>query len=743
MGITQISDELFGYLMDRAGGTKFESLAKTAMAEEYGENFTPLGGIHDGGADGLISSFIQEGKKPHSFAQFTTMDGRKVKTKVLHTIDALIKAGRTPKHLLYCTSEALPKQDIVQTEVFEERSVLCTFRDRDRLRAIVNKNAQVNRTFLGAFSSEIRSITTVKAEISGAVNEFVTDPTVFVFLNHELRDRFSKAQLLARVLDALIYWTLRETDPDQSKIMTRTEIWAALEAVFPSAKSLLLPQLDVRLKVLSKKTSSGLERLRRYNSRDNGNAETGYCLPFDMRSVLAAETATVIKEQSAFLESLTARIGEAGSGTMSQGEIASGTQLAFDTIHQHFVEQGLLLAAFLEKRVDALMKDQVVEDEMAKVIATKKLKGMSPKVMASCLQALRGVFYDPRAEERLYLEYLCRTSLLCTTLNVAPKLLEYFNQMAGNFRLFVGTDLLVKAISESYLEPGQQQVTNLLKVMATLGSSLLLAEPILTELFTHLHGVDLEYRNHYQAQEQYFKEADITECNRILIRTYLYARHRHKGPRDWGKFINALLDPSDLRSKSEKGRRELQAYLVQKYALTFVSLEDLSHGVKEEEVRELAKQLHTARVDKKEELSRNDALMVYAVFAQRSKHGESAIYDGFGVKTWWLTKETQVLSLTPHLVRQHGVPYIMRPEFLLNFITLAPKAADVRRQFANLIPTSAGLQLGRHLDPKVINSLLDDVSEWAVQQPERVGVILSDKVNRLKYDRLKQYTHNL
>ena len=89
------------------------------------------------------------------------------------------------------------------------------------------------------------------------------------------------------------------------------------------------------------------------------------------------------------------------------------------------------------------------------------------------------------------------------------------------------------------------------------------------------------------------------------------------------------------------------------------------------------------------------------------------------------------------------MPYIMRPEFILNFVALALKAADVRKSLADLLPTTAGLQLGQHLQPDVMHSLLRDAAEWARITPERVSVLMSDKVNRLKHDRFKQHTQKL
>ena len=85
----------------------------------------------------------------------------------------------------------------------------------------------------------------------------------------------------------------------------------------------------------------------------------------------------------------------------------------------------------------------------------------------------------------------------------------------------------------------------------------------------------------------------------------------------------------------------------------------------------------------------------------------------------------------------------MRPEFILNFIALAPKAASVRKSFRDLLPTTVGLQLGQHLKPDVMHQLLSGTEEWASLTPERVSVIIGDKVNRLKHDRLKRYLSNV
>ncbi len=404
------------------------------------------------------------------------------------------------------------------------------------------------------------------------------------------------------------------------------------------------------------------------------------------------------------------------------------------------------MSAYLNNKVETIqISDQIVEDQVSRVLAKSESKSkVSPSLIEDSMRVLRGIFYDPSDVERRYLGYLSRTSLLFMTLQSAPRMVEYFNQMGGNFRLLVGTDMLVKAVSEQPLPTEQRQVENLLKVCIDLGAKLVLTEPVLDELFTHLHAVDLEYRNHYLSNEAYLTSEEVSECDRILIRAYYYARLRNGTRISWDKFINTLLDPCALRAKSEKGRTELRGLLVQRFHMEFLSKEEIEAGVNREEMDDLAKKLSKARRQKNKELSINDALMVHAVYSQRRQHKESAIYDGFGYRTWWLTKETNVLNFTAVLVKKEGgVPYIMRPEFILNFIVLAPEAAHVRKTFRQLLPTTVGLQLGQHLKHETMQQLLAGTEEWASLSPERVSMIISERINRLKFDRYKQYTSNI
>ena len=100
-----VNDTLFNYLIKDISGANFESLAKKLFGLEYGENFVPLGGMHDGGADGFYLANVFSGSKPNTFFQFSVTDTEKAKKKISDTIESLHKVNRDPKQLIYSTSD--------------------------------------------------------------------------------------------------------------------------------------------------------------------------------------------------------------------------------------------------------------------------------------------------------------------------------------------------------------------------------------------------------------------------------------------------------------------------------------------------------------------------------------------------------------------------------------------------------------------------------------------------------------
>jgi hypothetical protein len=722
-----VSDSLAKYLVGTLDGFGFERLVQKLLGVRDGDQFVALGGVHDGGADGFFRSVLEDRKKTTSFVQMSIQED--IASKVRQTVKRLQEFGREVNSLTYWTSRKV-NVDVLDDKLSNDLDITVRVRDWDALTRLINSNAATEKTFTDSFQREIFELTASRQGGDEASFDVVSDPSVYVFLQFERAERFGKGGLVAPIVDSLIYWALRETDPDTANVLAREQIKLKINNLLPAAASTLLPSLDARLLHLSTKTGGGEQRVRHYRLRDS------FCLPHSIRTELAEKSAEELALKALVRKSLTDRAAIHGAT-----EPEAVAEICERALYRHFHEQGLILAAFLEKRLEGVtISDQIVESELQATVSSGT--ALSKHSYAAALRVLQGILYTPSDVENDFLHRLSRTSLLLFTLKHCPRLVEYFNKMTGKFRLLIGSDVLVKALSESFLPAEHRHVTNLLKVAKACGATLLLTEPVVEELFTHLHATHLEFRNHYAEQEPYITAAMASQSDRIFIRTYFYAKLLMKRVTGWRSFVEMFVEFDDLANRTEKGQAHLQAYLGKVFDLDVMSRETLLKTVNSDELDRLAVALE--RTFKKAVLARNDVAMALAIYAQRRAGGEHDKYDGFGLRTWWLTKETYVLQHTGAIVQQHGgTPYIMRPEFLLNFLSLSPTTKDVDPVVRELLPSHVGLQIGQHLGSEHMRKIMAHIDEWKLLPEARREVRVTDAIDQLKYDRLKRYQSSL
>ena len=137
----------------------------------------------------------------------------------------------------------------------------------------------------------------------------------------------------------------------------------------------------------------------------------------------------------------------------------------------------MLLAEFItgeqDERIDFTISDQV--DDAIKKTALTGAESIRAKEVV--LSILRQAFYTSTEAERIYYGKLSRTYALMFTLRNEPKIVEYFKEMSSNFVLFVGTDIIVRALSEKYLADEDQMTVNMLRILRDAGATL---------FFTHM-----------------------------------------------------------------------------------------------------------------------------------------------------------------------------------------------------------------------------------------------------------------
>jgi hypothetical protein len=568
-----------------------------------------------------------------------------------------------------------------------------------------------------------------------AVSKHVKTPTVYVFLTQEVERRSGDESLVNSVTDALILWALEGTDPDTGVLRSAEEVLDRIATAIPSVKSLVDHRLRARLEAMSKKEYESTGRAVNWHK-----PEDAFCLPYEVRQRIEGENAADEALRLRVLDSFEERIRSSPPKGLGDAGIRTATEVALRSLQLTFEHEGLEFASFLESRNEA--GRTFVTDLISTALDESGEYGTRRTLVGDAVFSIvRGVLYDSREDERRYLGRLARTYALLFTLNTEPRLIEFFQEMAGDFYLYVGADQLIRALSEHYLAPPDQMTRNTLLLATRLGASVVLTEPVLDEVVHHFRVCDNEFRNHISAVEHHMTFELARNAPHIMLRAYLYMRlnenSNKKKAANWPAFVNQFVDYPNLHRQAAFDA--VRRYLQVSFGLKFQSTEDLEQGVDLDQVERLADGLSTEKALRN--LARNDALLAHAVYARRRREREGTRTTVFGAETWWLTNETSILRHSKDLViGHHDVSYIMRPDFLLNFLTLAPRVSEARAAFSSIFPSLLGITLARRMNEDAFHRIIKKVEVAGELDEARRSAAIARLLDQLKSDFRRQYT---
>lgn len=739
-----IDQRLVELALEKVGTADFERFGQTLYGALQDREFVPLGGMHDGGAEGFLSAgdgselfvdgsesvFLQVSKQQTSRA------------KIRDTVRRLRKYGRKPAVLTYLTSRIVP--DIDKEEKLLSDELKCKIHIRDA--KFIEISINVNMAIQGAFKSFLEPAISYLfqpgvSEIGSQAQEY-TDRTLAVFLRQEVEVRRDNSSLLESVADSLILWSLSETDPDKGLFLNRGQILTKIEETLPAARHFIRGVLDHRLALLHAKAAGESRQIRHYKNNDM------YCLPYETRRLVAVENA------DDDLLKLLVSCGFEDRITISFGETLDHLRsniitCCHETLERVFERQGLEVAKFATNGIadDELYSDvaTILSDFVDTLKNTPEEKSCIRK---ACLAIFRGTFYKSTEAERQYLSKLSRTYVLLLLLKNEPKIVEYFQSISKTFKLYIGTDILIRALSEHYLSEENKTTTNLLAILASSGAELILTQKVVEEVATHLRAQMIEFEINYSFIESKMNVDLIEYIDRILIRTYFYAKltpaDEIKGPESWRAFMDQFANYGAIRTNN--GDPQLAAYMLRKFGMVYESTEEMLKEVDLEELEELTKTISVARSQGRHApsdddiLAYNDALHILRVFQRRRETNEESPGNPFGFQTWWLTQDGKVRRAGGSAsAKRGGAMFMMRPEFLLNYISLAPNLREVRDSFKKIFPTTLGVRLSSRLPRAVFDDLLHKASEVAKYDDARAGAMITDLTNKLKGDARKDY----
>lgn len=582
-----VNHPLVEIALTRVSGQDFEKFANAFLSAIIGVEYQPLGGIHDGGADGFIITGLYAERNSNAFCQISIQENHKA--KIRHTAKRLKESGRNPQSITYVTAQKIKNLDKDARSLNRETGVFIIIYDA----AWIINHINYSNATIAAFKSFLQPYLAFLGRLGAAT--LIEDPrhlqsrAICIFLRQEV-ERREKSSLIESVADSLILWSLEGTDPEREILATRTEILKRIEEVLPTAKNFIRPVLEKRLMLLSSKGNLTGREVRWYKKTDQ------FCLPYETRSLVEKENIEDESLKAGVLSDFEA-CSRDFSEDLSPRMIA---HIAHRTIELMFERQGLELSAFLEEKVGEY-EDFSISDQVDKVLREKGVTGEKATFTKEVvLSVIRRAFYESTEKQRRYFSKLSRTYSLLFLLRLDPGVLEYFQSMSSSFVLFVGTDILIRSLSERYLPKEDQMTCNMLEMLRDAGADLILAQPVVEEIHSHLKNTDREFRNDFRNTERYVSIEVARHSPKILIRTYFYAQLRPlegiDAPKGWRSFIDQVCDYDLLHEP--RGSDQVKKYLAERFSLQFISTEDLEKLFSSEEADELAGRLERIRAEK-------------------------------------------------------------------------------------------------------------------------------------------------
>jgi len=731
-----IDPKLVEIALERAEGSDFERFFHEFGAPMFGEEFTPLGGMHDGGADAFQRQglFGNSPSNPTIFYQASVQKNHRA--KIRDTIQRLREYDRKPLLLRYVTSRVINDIDKEQQYLINKHNIAIQIYDLKWITANINSSAQTIAAFrhnlqhLVAYLYEFGGATTVSTS-SQIKNE--STRALCVFLGQEVNNRRETTELQDAVTDSLILWALRDTDPNEIRL-TREDILSKIEEIFPSAKPYIRESMNRRLSEMSKKQNQTGREIRWHTKEDD------FCLPYETREKIKQEN---IEDENLKIQVKKLFEGRAQKCLQNEGADTAISELlskiALKTIELTFEKQGLELASFLSSEQGEQSERQLnIPDRVEEVIRESNFSGDRDLVKYVVLNIIALSFCKTTSEEQKYFDKLSRTYTLLFVLRNEPRIVEYFRGMSSDFILFVGTDIIIRALSERYLTKPAQRHMNALHILRKAGSSLLITDEIVDEIHNHIKSTDSEFRSQFQRSEPSIDWNIASHSPKILIREYFRAKldsQLENPPKNWNSFVEQICSYNDLYTL--KARMQIKHYIQEKFGMEFVERGSIDRLVNKQEVEELAEKINQSKDS--EVLAKNDARHILAVYGNRRELEDSQKVNPYGYRTWWLTHETVVKRHTSDLVRKHESQYILRPDFVLNFISLSPSSAEIQRSFKEIFPTVLGIQLANRMKEDVYRHIMEEKEKMWEVDDARARVRLAGLSNDLKGGSYKKY----
>jgi hypothetical protein len=410
--------------------------------------------------------------------------------------------------------------------------------------------------------------------------------------------------------------------------------------------------------------------------------------------------------------------------------VRDALDLMRSAIHNLFYQQGLEFADFVAHGDNQKAFEKSLPDIIAKTVdESKVVERNRQRVKSAVLTTVREIVYQGSPQEKEFLRRLSQTYMMLFVLQCDPIVATFFQAMASKLNVYVDTSIIIPALSEYYIEPQNRRHWNLLKGAKAKGVRLVINNNILTELITHFVSVKAKYEEEYRPAEATYLEDEVAALyvDEILIRAYFYARI-HGQTQSFDDFLDNLVSP-DLKG----ARDELVEFLKAEFGIEYQddkSLGIILNSADETALYEELKKSKSASVK-----ARIDTQLILMLYGLRERNNETGNGGIFGYRTWWLSKDINTQKAANRVFGdRYSVSCYLRPDFLYNYISMAPSKDDVDGTFEAVFPSLMGVNIAFHLPHEVTNVVRARLKEHSAKPSTRVGAIVRKLSDKLKTD---------
>lgn len=697
-------------------GFLFESFAQEFMSARLGYKFLSSGGIKDRGIDGLEHVSEEENKLTSIFQ--ITID-KKSEIKLKDTLSKLSENSILYSRLTYVTNIEVKNKDVLVDLAEENYGISLRVFDANWISNNCNESPATRSVISNFVARHLRDMQKPGREF--VVNNFVKDPKLYVFLMQQIRGNGEVEDLNNKLIESLILYSLRDTDPEQDKLMTADDIEQSVKVMFDFEVERIRSKINKRLRFLSRKPD------RKINHHTQGGSDS-YCLPFETRLRIISDNA---KDKSLY------------DGFMREAEEVLSRKLKVEEIQVKklsvilkkiveliYFQQGLEFSDFLLNGGSSDLFESNLSETVDLVLNDSNIidKNRS-KAKTALIMAIRDIVYSGSPESKEYLKSLSKTYLMLFLMKCDPQVISYFQTMAGKMRIFVCTSILVPAFSEIYLQEQNKRYWSLLKSAKSRGVRLLVNDTILDELLAHIKNSFRIYQSEYQNNIDLFNKGKEEFIDQILVRAYLYAKNEGKI-----QSYEAFLD-NFVSIGSPSAKQELIDFLNEEFGIDYVSSEtkEMKVNIDHTDLNLLVDELTNVKGSAGK--ARADANLILTIYALRAAHGEiNSSIEGY--KTWWLSSDTATHKAVSKLFKQkYPISCYMRPDFLYNYISFTPPKDKISALYENTFPNLLGVQISNHISPDIGK----EVRRLIVEHNERPSGRVKAKIRKLS-DQLKTNT---